>query len=85
MITTTGGFVIKETDTGVELVRKGRVITAYRIIKCKNGKWRIRLHGSSYGLEIEYYLPESKTFGAIYNQCVMDLNSIIDTILKEEA
>jgi hypothetical protein len=81
MLTTTGGYAIKETDTGVELVQGTRVITAYRIIKCKNGKWRVRLHGASFGLEIEYYVAETKTFGSVYNQCVIDLNSIIDELL----
>ena len=85
MITTTGGFTISETDTGVELVRKGKVITSYRIIKCQNGKWRVRLSGASYGLQIGYYIHAGTTFGAIYNQCVLDLNSIVDIILTEEA
>ena len=84
MITTTGGYAIKETDTGVELVQGNRVITSYRIIRCKNGKWRVRLSGASFGLEIGYYVSETTTYGAVFNQCVTDLNSIIDELLLQK-
>jgi hypothetical protein len=84
MITTTGGFAIKETDTGLELVRNNKVVTAYRITKCQNGKWRIRLNGASYGFEIGYYYHEKTTYGSIYNECVSNFNTIIDIILTEE-
>jgi len=85
MITTTGGYTIKETDTGVELVHGTRVVTSYRIIKCKNGKWRVRLNGASFGLEIGYFVSESKTFGEVFNQCVIDLNWVIDQLLSKKA
>ena len=85
MLSTTGGYTIKETDNGVALLQDERVITAYRIIRCKNGKWRVRLNGASFGLEIGYFVSETKTFGAVFNQCVTDLNSIIDELLTSKA
>ena len=81
MLTTTGGFYIKETTNGVALLQNERVITRYTIKKCKNGKWQIRLHGASFGLEIGYYLPADKTYGYVFNACVSDLNQIIDILV----
>lgn len=85
MMTTTGGYTIQETSDGVALVQNQRVITRYAIKQCKNGKWRVRLYGASFGLEIEYFLPAAQTFGAVFNQCVIDLNSIIDADLLTKA
>lgn len=85
MLTTTGGYTIKETDNGVALLQDERVITRYTIKQLKNGKWQVRLHGASFGLEIGYFVAETKTFGAVFNQCVTDLNSIIDELLITKA
>jgi hypothetical protein len=84
-LTTTGGYAITEIDYGVALMQNERIITSYRITKCNNGKWRVRLSGASFGLEIGYYVSETKTYGAVFNQCVTDLNSIIDDLLLGKA
>jgi aminopeptidase C len=84
-LTTTGGYAITEIDYGVALMQNGRTITSYRITKCNNGKWRVRLSGASFGLEIGYFVSESKTFGEVFNQCVTDLNWIIDQLLSKKA
>ena len=84
MITTTGGYTIQETSDGVALVQNDRVITRYAIKECKNGKLRVRLYGASFGLEIEHFVPTA-TWGAVFNQCVIDLNSIIDEDLLSKA
>ena len=81
-LTTTGGYAITEIDYGVALMQNGRTITSYRITKCNNGKWRVRLSGASFGLEIGYYVSETTTYGAVFNQCVTDLNSITDELLS---
>jgi hypothetical protein len=84
-LTTTSGYAIVEIDYGVALMQGERIITSYRITKCNNGKWRVRLSGASFGLEIGYYVSESKTYGAVFNQCVADLNSIIDEFVTGKA
>jgi hypothetical protein len=81
MLSTTGGYTIQETVDGVALLQNERVITRYTIKSLKNGKWQVRLHGASFGLEIGYFVSANKTFGAVFNQCVTDLNSIIDELL----
>ena len=85
MLSTTGGYTIQETEDGVALLQNERVITRYTIKSLKNGKWQVRLHGASFGLEIGYFVPATKTFGAVFNQCVSDLNSIIDELLITKA
>lgn len=85
MLGTTGGYIIKETIDGVALLQNERVISRYIIKQLKNGKWQVRLHGASFGLEIGYYLPASKTYGYVFNACVSDLNSIIDELLVRNA
>ena len=85
MLSTTGGYTIQETADGVSLFQKDRVITRYKIKQCKNGKWQVRLSGASFGLEIGYFVPADATFGAVFNQCVIDLNSIIDELLLAKA
>ena len=85
MLTTTGGYAIVECDYGVALMQGERIITSYRITKCKNGKWRVRLSGASFGLEIGYFVLSDTTYGSVFNQCVTDLNSIIDELLTSKA
>ena len=85
MLSTTGGYTIEETADGVALLQGKRVITQYTIKSLKNGKWQVRLRGASFGLEIGYFVSETKTFGAVFNQCVTDLNSIIDELLTLKA
>lgn len=85
MLSTTGGYTIQETENGVALIQNERVITRYTIKQCKNGKWQVRLHGASFGLEIGYFVSADKTFGAVFNQCVTDLNLIIDELLLAKA
>jgi hypothetical protein len=85
MLSTTGGYTIQETADGVALIQNERVITRYTIKQCKNGKWQVRLYGASFGLEIGYFVPATKTFGAVFNHCVSDLNSIIDELLTAKA
>ena len=85
MLSTTSGYTIQETANGVALLQNDRVITQYTIKSLKNGKWQVRLHGASFGLEIGYFVPSTKTFGAVFNHCVSDLNSIIDELLLVKA
>lgn len=86
MLSTTGGYTIQETENGVALLQsETRVVTRYSIKQLKNGKWQVRLHGASFGLEIEYFVSADKTFGAVINQCAIDLNSIIDELLIAKA
>ncbi len=85
MLSTTSGYTIQETANGVALLQNDRVITQYTIKLLKNGKWQVRLHGASFGLEIGYFVPSTKTLGAVFNHCVSDLNSIIDELLLAKA
>ena len=80
-LSTTGGFTIEETNNGVVLKRNNHIITRYEIKQLKNGKWQVRLHGASCGLEIGYYISADKTYGYVFNACVSNLNSIIDEML----
>lgn len=80
-LTTTGKYAIVKSDYGVALMQGERNITSYRITKCNNGKWRVRLSGASFGLEIGYYVSGNTSYETVFNQCVKDLNSIIDESL----
>lgn len=75
-------YAIKELENGVALYKNDRILTRYEITQCKNGKWKIRLHGASYGLEIGYFVSATVTGGAVFNHCVNDLNSIIDEDMR---
>jgi hypothetical protein len=82
MLTTTGNFSIRETDNGVQLLKNNRIVTSYTIKQLKNGKWKVRLSGASFGFEIGYYVAASSTYGQIFNECVQNLNVIIDEMLR---
>jgi hypothetical protein len=82
MLSTTGGYTIKETNNGVALLKNDRVVSRYYIEQLKNTKWRVRLSGAQFGFEIEWFVPaENTTYGQLFNHCVKNLNSIIDELL----